>query len=104
MKSASRTIRRSDLVAAENAFIDCRTPGSERKLNYAIIGLGRVGDRAVHHTSRSRTAFSSVVRRCHPESNNSFATMHYTAEVFNRLSAGAVRVPLGVVRATDRGE
>ena len=27
---ARRTIRRSDLVAAENAFIDCRTPGSER--------------------------------------------------------------------------
>ena len=35
---AERTIRRSDLVAAENAFIDCRTPGSEKKLNYAIIG------------------------------------------------------------------
>ena len=37
---ARRTIRKSDLVAAENAFIDCRTPGSERKLNYAIIGSG----------------------------------------------------------------
>jgi mannose-6-phosphate isomerase-like protein (cupin superfamily) len=35
-----RTIRYRDLVPAENAFIDCRTPGSERKLNYAIIGAG----------------------------------------------------------------
>ena len=33
-----RTIRRSDWVACNAAFIDCRTPGSDRKENYAFIG------------------------------------------------------------------
>ena len=35
-----RTIRRSDWVACNSAFIDCRTPGSDRKENYAFIGSG----------------------------------------------------------------
>ena len=33
-----RTIRRSDWVACNSAFIDCRTPGSDQKENYAFIG------------------------------------------------------------------
>ncbi|MYV99672.1 hypothetical protein GT354_15515, partial [Streptomyces sp. SID3343] len=37
---ARRTIRRSDLVSCDQAFIDCRTPGSDRKENYSIIGPG----------------------------------------------------------------
>ena len=35
-----RTIRRTDWVAENAAFIDCRTPGSDRKSNYAFIGPG----------------------------------------------------------------
>jgi hypothetical protein len=35
-----RTIRRSDWVPCNSAFIDCRTPGSDRKENYAFIGAG----------------------------------------------------------------
>jgi hypothetical protein len=35
-----RTIRRADWVPSHTAFIDCRTPGSDRKENYAFIGAG----------------------------------------------------------------
>src|SRR3954468_7157970 len=35
-----RTIRRSDWVSCNAAFIDCRTPGSDQKSNYAFIGSG----------------------------------------------------------------
>ena len=35
-----RTIRRSDFVSCNQAFIDCRTPGSDRKENYSMIGPG----------------------------------------------------------------
>ena len=37
---ARRTIRRSDWVPCNSAFIDCRTPGSDRKENYSFIGAG----------------------------------------------------------------
>ena len=35
-----RTILRSDWVPCKAAFIDCRTPGSDRKDNYSFIGSG----------------------------------------------------------------
>ena len=35
-----RTIRRTDWVPCEAAFIDCRTPGSDLKDNYSFIGAG----------------------------------------------------------------
>ena len=35
-----RTIRKSDWVACNAAFIDCRTPGSDQKENYSFIGVG----------------------------------------------------------------
>ena len=34
---ARRTIRRSDWVPCNSAFIDCRTPGSDRKENYLSL-------------------------------------------------------------------
>ena len=37
---ARRTIRRGDYVSCAQAFIDCKTPGSESKENYSIIGPG----------------------------------------------------------------
>ena len=36
----ARHIRRSDMVACALAFIDCKMPGSERKLNYSLVGPG----------------------------------------------------------------
>lgn len=39
-KLASRIVRYDDLVPCRNAFIDTRTPGSESKENFTIIGPG----------------------------------------------------------------
>ncbi len=77
---ARRTIRRADLVAAENSFIDCRTPGSERKLNYAIIGSGvSEGEQFVNLTIPH--GFQLGGASMPPGVNNSLH-MHFTAEVF----------------------
>ena len=35
-----RTVRRTDWVSCNAAFIDCRTPGSDRKEDDAFIGSG----------------------------------------------------------------
>ena len=77
---AQRTIRRSDLVAAENAFIDCRTPGSERKLNYAIIGSG-VSETDQFINLEIPHGFQLGAAAMPPGVNNSLH-MHFTAEVF----------------------
>ena len=77
---AHRTIRRSDLVAAENAFIDCRTPGSERKLNYAIIGSG-VSEAEQFVNLEIPHGFQLGGASMPPGVNNSLH-MHFTAEVF----------------------
>ena len=77
---ARRTIRRSDLVAAENAFIDCRTPGSERKLNYAIIGSG-VSETDQFINLEIPHGFQLGGAAMPPGVNNSLH-MHFTAEVF----------------------
>jgi mannose-6-phosphate isomerase-like protein (cupin superfamily) len=77
---ALRTIRRRDLVAAENAFVDCRTPGSEKKLNYAIIGSGVAeADQFVNLTLPH--GFQLGGASMPPGVNNSLH-MHFTAEVF----------------------
>ena len=39
----ARLIKRSDYVSCAVAFIDCKTPGSHLKQNYAMIGPGVVG-------------------------------------------------------------
>ena len=36
----SRLVRYDDLVACEAAFLDSRTPGSDKKENFCIIGPG----------------------------------------------------------------
>ena len=36
----NRIVRYADLRPCYNAFIDCRTPGSEAKENFTIIGPG----------------------------------------------------------------
>src|SRR6187551_2773706 len=77
---ADRTIRRSALVAAENAFIDCRTPGSEQKLNYAIIGSG-VSETDQFINLEIPHGFQLGGAAMPPGVNNSLH-MHFTAEVF----------------------
>ena len=38
--ASSRIVRYSDLRPCFNAFIDTRTPGSDKKENFTIIGPG----------------------------------------------------------------
>jgi quercetin dioxygenase-like cupin family protein len=77
---ARRTIRRSDLVAAENAFIDCRNPGSEKKLNYAIIGSG-VAEADQFVNLEEPHGFQLGAASMPPGVTNSLH-LHFTAEVF----------------------
>lgn len=79
-EAAVRTIRRGDLVAAENAFIDCRTPGSEKKLNYSIIGSG-VSESDQFINLAISHGFQLGGASMPPGVNNSLH-MHFTAEVF----------------------
>jgi quercetin dioxygenase-like cupin family protein len=75
-----RTIRRGDFVAAANAFIDTRTPGSENKLNYAIIGSG-VSETEQYVNLDEPHGFQLGGASMPPGVTNSLH-LHFTAEVF----------------------
>lgn len=76
-----RTVRRADYVSCNQAFIDCRTPGSDAKENYSIIGPGVtqsaqqvVNLREPHGFNIGAAAMpNGVVNNLH---------LHFTAEVF----------------------
>ncbi|MEO5732192.1 MAG: hypothetical protein ABIQ87_00695 [Rubrivivax sp.] len=77
----SRLVRRSDLVACKQAFIDCKLPGSEQKENYSIIGPGvsESSDQVVNLSEPH--GFSLGVAAMPPGVTNNLH-IHYTAEVF----------------------
>lgn len=78
---ARRTIRRSDFVSCEQAFIDCRTPGSERKGNYAMIGPGVSQSSQQVVNLREPHGFNiGAASMPHGITNN--LHLHFTAEVF----------------------
>ncbi len=80
-EAAARTVRRGDLIAAENAFIDCRTPGCEKKkLNYSIIGSG-VSETDQFINLEIPHGYQLGGASLPPGVNNSLH-MHFTAEVF----------------------
>lgn len=76
-----RTVRRTDFVSCNQAFIDCRTPGSDRKENYSMVGKGvtQSADQVVnldlpHGFNIGAAAMPhGVVNNLH---------LHFTAEVF----------------------
>ncbi|HET6561606.1 MAG TPA: hypothetical protein VFG72_07005 [Marmoricola sp.] len=76
-----RTILRKDWVPCKAAFIDARTPGSDRKDNYSFIGLG---------VSQSSDQFVNLVEphgfnvgaAGMPNGTVNSLHMHFTAEVF----------------------
>jgi mannose-6-phosphate isomerase-like protein (cupin superfamily) len=78
---ARRTILRKDWVPCKAAFIDCRTPGSDRKDNYSFIGMG---------VSQSSDQFVNLVEphgfnvgaAGMPNGTVNSLHMHFTAEVF----------------------
>ena len=77
----ARHIRREDMVACAVAFIDCRMPGSERKLNYSLVGAGvtQSHDQVVNLTEPH--GFSLGVAAMPPGTINNLH-VHFTAEVF----------------------
>jgi len=76
-----RTVRYADLVPCLNAFIDTRTPGSERKENFTIIGPGVSENPAQHVHIPQPHGFNIGGARQPPGCVNSQHS-HLSAEVF----------------------
>ena len=77
----TRVVRYADLAPCYNAFIDCRTPGSEAKENFTIIGPGVSENRAQHVHITEPHGFNIGGARQPPGCVNSQHS-HNTAEVF----------------------
>ncbi|WP_433136216.1 cupin domain-containing protein [Actinomadura nitritigenes] len=76
-----RTIRRADFVSCDQAFIDCRTPGSDQKQNYAMIGPGVSQSSGQVVNLREPHGFNiGAAAMPHGVTNN--LHLHFTAEVF----------------------
>lgn len=78
---ARRTIRRSDFVSCNQAFIDCRTPGSDRKENYAMIGPGVTQSSGQVINLREPHGFN-IGAAAMPNGVTNNLHLHFTAEVF----------------------
>jgi mannose-6-phosphate isomerase-like protein (cupin superfamily) len=78
---ARRTIRSTDFVSCNQAFIDCRTPGSDRKENYAMIGPG-VSQAAAQHVNLRDPHGYNIGAAAMPHGITNNLHLHYTAEVF----------------------
>jgi quercetin dioxygenase-like cupin family protein len=89
-----RTIRRSDWVPCNSAFIDCRTPGSDRKENYAFIGAG-VSQNAEQYVNLTENHGFNTGAAGMPNGISNNLHMHFTAEVFINLG-GEFRLRWGV--------
>jgi quercetin dioxygenase-like cupin family protein len=76
-----RTILRSDWVPCKAAFIDCRTPGSDRKDNYSFIGSG-VSQSAQQFVNLTEPHGFSLGAAGMPQGTTNSLHMHFTAEVF----------------------
>ena len=76
-----RTILRSDWVPCKAAFIDCRTPGSDRKDNYSFIGPG-VSQSADQHVNLREPHGFNVGAAGMPNGVTNNLHLHFTAEVF----------------------
>lgn len=89
-----RTIRRSDWVACNSAFIDCRTPGSDRKSNYAFVGPG-VSQNADQFVNLTELHGFNLGAAGMPNGVNNNLHLHFTAEVFINFG-GTFRIRWGV--------
>lgn len=76
-----RVVRYADLVPCTNAFIDTRTPGSDRKENFTIIGPGVAESRDQHVHISEPHGFNIGGARQPPHCVNSQHS-HDTAETF----------------------
>jgi quercetin dioxygenase-like cupin family protein/uncharacterized RmlC-like cupin family protein len=89
-----RTIRRTDWVACNAAFIDCRTPGSDQKENYAFIGAG-VSQNASQVINLAENHGFNTGAAGMPNGISNNLHLHFTAEVFINLG-GQFRLRWGV--------
>jgi len=78
---ARRTVRKSDYVSCNTAFIDCRMPGSETKENYSIIGSGVTQNPDQVINLQEPHGFN-VGAAAMPNGVNNNLHLHFTAEVF----------------------
>jgi len=78
---ARRTIRRADYVSCAQAFIDYKTPGSESKENYSIIGPG-VAQSAEQVVNLTEPHGFNVGAAAMPHGVTNSLHLHFTAEVF----------------------
>jgi quercetin dioxygenase-like cupin family protein len=89
-----RTVRKSDWVPCNAAFIDCRTPGSDRKENYAFIG-GGVSQNASQFINLTEPHGFNTGAAGMPNGISNNLHLHFTAEVFVNLG-GEFRLRWGV--------
>lgn len=76
-----RIILRSDWVPCNSAFIDCRTPGSERKQNYSFIGVG-VSQNSEQYVNLEENHGFNLGAAGMPNGVTNNLHLHFTAEVF----------------------
>lgn len=76
-----RTILRKDWVPCSAAFIDCRTPGSDRKENYSFIGVG-VSQNADQFINLQDGHGFNLGAAGMPNGVTNNLHLHFTAEVF----------------------
>ncbi len=78
---AERVIRRDALISCSTAFIDCRTPGSDLKENYALIGSG-VSQNPDQFINLQVPHGYNVGGAAMPNGVTNSLHLHFTAEVF----------------------
>ena len=89
-----RTIRKTDWVPHNAAFIDCRTPGSDQKENYAFIG-GGVSQNAGQVINLTELHGFNTGAAGMPNGISNNLHLHFTAEVFVNLG-GEFRLRWGI--------
>ena len=90
---SQRLVRYSDLIPCYNAFIDCRTPGSEAKENFTIIGPG-VSENPDQHVHIAEPHGYNIGGARQPPGCVNSQHSHDTAEVFV-VHSGHWRFDLG---------
>ena len=88
-----RLVRYGELVPCYNAFIDCRTPGSEAKENFTIIGPG-VSENPEQHVHIAEPHGYNIGGARQPPGCVNSQHSHDTAEVFV-VHSGHWRFDLG---------
>ena len=81
LNMAERIVRFGDLRPCRTAFIDARTPGSDRKENFTIIGAG-VSENPDQHIHIEDTPGFNVGAAGQPPGCTNSLHSHRTAEVF----------------------